>query len=218
MKLDCRNMGPPEARTGILFLHGFGANMFDLCDLAGSLDPRQQGAWYFPQAPYTLPCPGYAWFPADGKDREAALYGSYFADLEQLDDPGRLASLEALETLCLSSRHEQWIVGGFSQGSMMALHLAARSRIPVKSLILFSSAPFALQALEEELDRQPPAWNVLQTHGLQDPILTINQARKLHSFLAARKIKNEYLEFNGYHQIPESALVAAAGLVSAGLY
>jgi len=81
--LRTERRGPPqgEAKSLVVFIHGYGANGADLLSLGETLGPHLPGtAFIAPDAPE--PCPGnpagFQWFPVpwiDGSSEEAAAQG-----------------------------------------------------------------------------------------------------------------------------------------------
>lgn len=156
-----------KAKTLIVFLHGYGADGADLLGLADPLAAHLPGTVFIaPDAPE--PCAGnpfgYQWFPIpwlDGSTEEAAMAGlaRSAADIHAFLD-ARLAD-EALTPADLA-------VIGFSQGTMMALHVLPRRTEPVAGLVGFSGRLMRPEDLAAEAVSKPP---VLLVHGDQDPMV-----------------------------------------------
>ena len=114
-----------RARSLVVFVHGYGANGADLLGLAEPLAPHLPDTVFVaPDAPE--PCLGnpfgFQWFPVpwlDGSSPEAAAQGlaASAGDLNAFLD-ARLAD-EGLADQAMA-------LVGFSQGSMMSLHVAPR--------------------------------------------------------------------------------------------
>ncbi len=164
--------GRRAARSGttksvIVFLHGYGA---DGADLLGLADPLSQ---HLPDTVFLAPdaperCAGnpfgYQWFPIpwmDGSD-EAAVATSLRASAGALD-----AFLdEVLDSEGVTPA--QMALVGFSQGTMMALHVAPRRAEPVAGIVGFSGRLLAPERLAAEAVSRPP---VLLVHGDADEIV-----------------------------------------------
>ncbi len=126
-----------ETRSAVVFLHGYGANGADLLGLADPLAEHLPDTLFVaPDAPETIPgMPfGLQWFPIpwiDNSSEEEAERGLLSA-ARDLD-----AFLDALmvdEDLL----PEQVVLFGFSQGTMMALHVAPRREDAVAGVVAFS--------------------------------------------------------------------------------
>ena len=158
--------GPEKADSVIVFLHGYGA---DGADLLGLADPLGRylptTAFYAPDAPE--PCVnnpmGFQWFPIPWLDgsSEAEAKASMAQSVADLD--AFLDTVLAAEGLA----PDRMVIVGFSQGTMMALHVAPRRDQPVAGIVGFSGRLLAPELLAEVKVRPP----VLLIHGDQDPMV-----------------------------------------------
>jgi phospholipase/carboxylesterase len=158
-----------EIRSAVIFLHGYGANGADLIGIADVL------AEYMPDTLFLSPdaperCAGtpfgLQWFPIpwiDGSSEESAHDGLMHAagDLEAFLD-GVMVEEDLLP--------EQVVLFGFSQGSMMALHVAPRREEAVAGVVAFSGRLLEPDALAEEALCRPP---VLLVHGDADEVVPV---------------------------------------------
>ena len=164
--------GRKAARSGqpgamVIFLHGYGADGADLLGLADPLAPHLPNTVFLaPDAPE--PCRnnpfGRQWFPIpwlDGSSEAEAQAGlaQSVGDLNAFFD-ARLAE-EGM-------RPDQLAVVGFSQGTMMALHVRPRRADPVAGIVAFSGRLLVPERLAAEALSNPP---VLLVHGDQDPMV-----------------------------------------------
>jgi phospholipase/carboxylesterase len=158
-----------ETRSAVVFLHGYGANGADLLGLADPLGEHLPDTLFVaPDAPESIPgMPmGLQWFPIpwiDGSSEEEAERG-LIAAAQDLD-----AFLDALmvdEDLL----PEQVVLFGFSQGTMMALHVAPRREDPVAGIVAFSGRLLSPELLADETRSRPP---VLLVHGDADDVVPV---------------------------------------------
>ncbi|ETX30709.1 alpha/beta hydrolase [Roseivivax isoporae] len=156
-----------ETRSAVVFLHGYGANGADLLGLAEPLSEHLPDTMFVaPDAPEACAVNpgGYQWFPIpwiDGSSQEEAETGMRAA-AKDLD-----AFLDAFmvdEDLL----PEQVVLFGFSQGTMMSLHVAPRREDPVAGIVAFSGRILQPELLEDETVSRPP---VLLVHGDQDDVV-----------------------------------------------
>lgn len=161
-RLPPKRGGKPDSL--VILLHGYGSNGADLISLAPYWAGALPGAAFVspnaiepvPQAPG-----GYQWFPIANLDphlmeqgaRMAAQSVDRFIDRE-LEKHGLDASRLALV--------------GFSQGTMMALHVALRRDIPVAAVLGFSGLLVGAGSLREQMRSKPP---ILLVHGDRDPTI-----------------------------------------------
>jgi phospholipase/carboxylesterase len=169
----CRLSGPSVApRSGgaaqqlVVLLHGVGADGADLIGLAPTL------ARFLPHAAFVAPngpaaCDmapfGYQWFSLQDRRPEALLPGVQVAAplLDEFLD-------EQLARHNLDARRLALV--GFSQGTMLALHVAPRRPAPVAAVLGFSGALLAPEALPAEVRSRPPVFLI---HGDADEIVPV---------------------------------------------
>ncbi len=156
-----------ETRSAVIFLHGYGANGADLLGIAEALGEHLPDTLFVaPDAPETCAVNpmGLQWFPIpwiDGSSQEEAEAGmrAAAADLDAFLD-----AFMVDEDLM----PEQVALFGFSQGTMMALHVAPRREDPVAGIAAFSGRILQPELLEDETVSRPP---VLLVHGDQDDVV-----------------------------------------------
>ncbi|WP_415402692.1 alpha/beta hydrolase [Tateyamaria sp. SN3-11] len=156
-----------ELRSIVVFLHGYGANGADLLGLADPLAEHLPDTLFVaPDAPEAIPGfpGGYQWFPIpwiDGSSEEEAERGLNAAS-EDLN-----AFLDAL-MVDEDVLPEQVVLFGFSQGTMMSLHVAPRREDPVAGIVAFSGRLLNPELLADEVVSRPP---ILLVHGDQDDMV-----------------------------------------------
>mgnify|MGYP001128907200 CR=1 FL=1 len=156
-----------STRSVVVFLHGYGANGADLLGLADPLSEHLPDTLFIsPDAPENCAgAPmGFQWFPIpwiDGSSEEEAERGMRAAvdDLNAFLD-GVLVDEDLLP--------EQMVLVGFSQGTMMSLHVAPRREDPVAGLVAFSGRLLSPEALEDDVVSKMP---ILLVHGDQDDVV-----------------------------------------------
>jgi phospholipase/carboxylesterase len=102
----------------------------------------------------------------------------------------------------------QVVLGGFSQGTTVAIEAALGWPEPPAALVLFSGATVARSRWEKSL---PALAGVpfFQSHGNADSILPFDDGRALKELLDTAGLAGELLAFEGGHSIPEEALLGA---------
>ncbi|MFN4057723.1 MAG: alpha/beta hydrolase [Roseinatronobacter sp.] len=170
-KLISDRKGAPkgQAKSIVVFLHGYGADGADLLGLSQPLAPHLPGtAFYAPNAPER--CTGnpfgYQWFPIpwlDGSSEEAAKAGldAASADLNAFLD--QILADEGLGAEALA-------LVGFSQGTMISLHVAPRRDMALAGIVGFSGRLLQPERLEADAVSRPP---VLLVHGDADEVVPI---------------------------------------------
>ncbi len=158
------------ARQLIVFLHGVGANGDDLFGLAPHFAKAlPDAAFVSPNAPFAFDMApfGYQWFSLrtftaeaieKGVQEAAPLLNAYLdAELKKrnLDDSALL-------------------LVGFSQGTMMALHVALRRPKACAGVVGYSGMLAAPERLKSELVARPP---VLLIHGDDDMVVPVDRMK-----------------------------------------
>ena len=194
----------------IMLCHGFGATNRDLVDLSTYLDPSGKFAWHFPQAPIQIPgYNGYAWFPRAATQLSEALSGSYFNQLAELRETGLVEASAQLGSWIreMNLTECDWILGGFSQGSMVALQTALQVELKIRAVLILSGS-LINQTASNQLTTASKIFPIFQSHGIQDPVLPIAGALALKELLLKNHFLPEWHEFNGGHEIPWTVLEA----------
>ena len=170
--------GPRSGQTKslVILLHGYGADGNDLFGLSGPLAERLPDTVFrAPNAPEKCPVNpmGYQWFPISWLDgsAEAEMAAGFRRAVTILDN--YLTEAMAEEGV----GPEATALVGFSQGTMLSLHVAPRRTAPVAAIVGFSGRLHEGDKLKQEAVSKPP---VLLIHGDQDemiPVAALDEAR-----------------------------------------
>jgi phospholipase/carboxylesterase len=151
--------------------------------------------------------PGKAWFAIDQQRMQDAQFEGGSIDLAA----GRPLGLdEAVATVSeflksLEVPVERLILGGFSQGAMVALELAfCAPRTPL-GLFLMSPAVVDAAALPSRAAARP-GLKFFQSHGTHDPLLSFDGAHKLHDGLIRAGWNGDFVAFPGGHGVSREVL------------
>ena len=206
-KLEGASYGPQDdGKPGhmVILLHGYGADGNDLIGLAPVMGPLMPDVvFYAPNAPQ--PCEGnpfgYQWFPVSRPEPALALAGvrGRTADVDGfLDDKMAEHGLDESKTALV----------GFSQGTMMALHVGLRRKRPLAGIVGFSGMLAGPEILKDEIKSRPP---ILLAHGDQDEMLPHVLSQRAAQVLNDTGLKVGLHMAEGVgHGINDSALSAAA--------
>ncbi|MFW5802017.1 MAG: alpha/beta hydrolase [Spirochaeta sp.] len=209
-----------------ILLHGFGANAQDLMGLSVELDTKIEMDYLFPEAPYKISMGGMgygnAWFPRNDDEVTQALTGDYFVGLSRLDPPGLETSGDEILSF-ISESGLDWsklIIGGFSQGAMVAAEAVLRAPEPPAALVLLSGGLVAHHRWEGLAAELPDRWGkdisvpLFQSHGIQDPILDVVGAEALYEILTASVFDGGFHSFAGGHTIPLDTMAELTGFLA----
>ncbi len=151
----------------VVFVHGYGADGNDLIGLADPLaEHLPDVVFHAPNAPQrcTGNPMGYQWFPIpwlDGSSEAEASEGMAVAATllnDWLDETMKAEGVDSDHTLLV----------GFSQGTMMALHIAPRRAEPLAGVVGFSGRLLAPETLEDEALSHMP---ILLINGDEDEVV-----------------------------------------------
>jgi len=208
----------------VVLLHGFGAPGEDLVPLHRVLRVPRGTRFAFPAAPIELDMmPGLdsrAWWNIDMFRLQSAMERGELRDLstevpEGLDE-ARAKLDAALDAMRAELRPSALVVGGFSQGSMLAVDTALRFPDAFDAVVILSGT---LLARDVWVPRMPTLAGkpVFQSHGSHDPILPLALATELQRELARAGAKVTFVPFRGGHEIPAPVLDALSTFFEAVL-
>jgi phospholipase/carboxylesterase len=191
--------GKPDG-VGIMFLHGYGANGADLFSLADELSWSGDETWYFPDAPIEIPLGphsvGRAWFPIPLRDLQDGV------DFSNVTPPGLERSVNHVRSLLKTLPHKKWILGGFSQGAMLATQIVLTEPEIFSGLAILSGTLVHQSVWKKAAINSPKKLSFFQSHGALDPVLPIDGAVKLNDMLNECEWHGQLLMFKGGHEIP----------------
>lgn len=207
--LESGRLEPLSGQAGsiIVFLHGYGANGADLLSIGNLLGIELPDTLFLaPDAPeLTAGVPGgRQWFSIpwlDGSSQEESERG-LLAAAEDLD--AYLDAVIAQEGVPA----ERIVLFGFSQGTMMALHVAPRREDPVAGIAAFSGRLLLPDLLAGEAKSRPP---VLLLHGDVDEVVPPQSLPEAANALKAAGWGKVYAHVmkGGGHGISNDGLAAA---------
>jgi phospholipase/carboxylesterase len=111
---------------------------------------------------------------------------------------------------------KQLVLGGFSQGSMLALDAALHMKEKPAGLLLLSSTLIA-RPRWEPLMASLAGVPIVQSHGAQDAILQLADAERLAALLREAGANLRWVEFRGGHEIPPVVLRKGSELIREAL-
>jgi len=166
--LDGPRVGPKsgaKAKQLVVFLHGYGSNGDDLISLAPYwADLLPDAEFLSPNAPFPCeqnPFGGFQWFGLEERNATMRLGGTRAAATVLDSYLDQVLEARGLDESKLA-------LVGFSQGTMMALHVGPRRATAPAAIVGFSGALIGPDALAAEVKSKPP---VLLVHGTADPVV-----------------------------------------------
>ena len=198
-----------DTRSAVVFLHGYGANGADLLGLADPLAEHLPDTLFVapdaPEACAGAPM-GFQWFPIpwiDGSSEEESMRGMMAA----VDDLNAFLDAFMVDEDLLP---EQVVLLGFSQGTMMALHVAPRREDPVAGIVAFSGRLLSLDTFSDEVVSRMP---VLLVHGDEDDVVppqSLPQAAEALQEAGFQDVFAHVMKGTGHGIAPDGLSVALA--------
>lgn len=205
MSLNIHKTEPASAiaKQLLVFIHGYGADGRDLLGLA------QPMAQVFPDMMFVAPdapsqCAaspmGYQWFPIpwlDGTDPTQAqiamgsAVAQFDAFLDQLSADTGVAA-------------EQTILFGFSQGTMMALHIGPRRMHQLGGIVGFSGRLLQGDSLLKQTQSRPP---IQLLHGDCDEVVPYSDMKE-----AEQTLRDAQFDVRSYTMVGTGHGIAPDGL------
>jgi phospholipase/carboxylesterase len=192
VKLDGPRLAPRSgpAKQLVVFLHGYGADGNDLIEIGRAWQQvLPQAAFVSPHAPE--PCGqapvGRQWFPLTFRDPNERWIGV-----------NKAAPLLERFLEAELARHElppsALALVGFSQGTMMALHVGLRRAVALAAIVGYSGLlvlppELNAEAFAAEIKSRPP---ILLVHGDADDLIPVQALFQAAQGLAALEVPVEW--------------------------
>lgn len=200
---------PAQARTTeswlLILMHGVGSNEEDLFGLAPYV-PENFHVLSL-RAPYAMGPSAYGWF-----EFSISRAGDRIIN-EQQETAARqlLAQTVATAARQLGIPPERVVLGGFSQGGIMALSLLLtqpaliHAAMVMHSRLLQQVVPLVVPA--EELQGK----RLWLSHGTRDQVIPLAAAHAIRNLVKTLPIELSYAEYASAHEIIQEELVEAMG-------
>jgi phospholipase/carboxylesterase len=187
----------------VILIHGYGSNGYDLISLARMMQPAlPHAAFVAPNAPSQIPrmAAAHQWWPIETFSMSERAAGAAAAA------PALKAFItHELEEAALPS--DRLLLVGFSQGTMMALHVGLRRPEPIAGIVGISGMLVAPERLEAEIRSRPP---VLLIHGTQDDVVPFHSMDLASAALTACGVAVEtHVSPGAGHSVGQDGLAAA---------
>ena len=199
------------AKQLVVFLHGYGADGGDLIEIARQWQRfLPDAAFIAPHAPdrCTQSPSGRQWFPLTMRDPHERWRGV------QVAQPGLDAFLDA-ELAALGLDGSKLVLVGFSQGTMMALHVGLRRRVAPAAIVGYSGVLVGPEHLSEATARnakgEPPP--ILLVHGDRDEVIPLDAL-----FMSAEELAKADIPCQWHLSLGMAHGIDGGGLLHGGLF
>ncbi len=194
-------------KTAVFLFHGYGADSSDLVSLKEELVVDSQNYnWVFPQGIHKVDIgggyTGRAWWPI--------AMSSLPGDWSDISPPG-VEDLVKNVLKFVESYQIPWsqiVLGGFSQGAMLATEIYLQAPETPKGLLSFSGS-LVRRSTWQKLMPARKNQKVFLSHGEQDQVLPIKGTFGLQTLFKQNEIKTDLITFAGGHEIPMKAIEKA---------
>jgi phospholipase/carboxylesterase len=189
-----------DARAAVIWLHGLGADGHDFEPMVPHLALELPVRFVFPHAParpvtinmgMTMP----AWYDI------ASLELGRHADRAGVDaSAARVRDLVRRENE-RGVPSEKIVLGGFSQGGAMALHVGLRHPERLAGIGALSTYLVAADALSEERSDANRDVPIFQAHGTEDPMVPHVHGKAAHDLLTKLGYAVEWKTYRMAHEV-----------------
>ena len=219
-ELKCRVIDALPAETQprliVVLCHGYGASGSDLVPFGAELFKYTPSLaahvqFVFPEAPLDLSDlgmpEGRAWWHLDLQKLQMAVAFGQLRDLREDKPEGLELSRQRLSSMISEwSRQtavpiDRFVLGGFSQGAMLATDVTLNCDGNPAGLIVLSGTLLNESEWRQRVSHRR-GLTVLQSHGTEDPILPHSTAEALRDMLTDAGSRVEFISFRGGHTIP----------------
>ena len=153
-----------KPRSLVVLLHGYGSNGDDLISLAPLVQPLLPDTEFVaPNASLRIPnmAGAYQWWPIRSFSMEERSAGAVTA-------APAIDAFLTKELARLGLSDDRLLLIGFSQGTMMALHVGLRRKAAIAGIIGYSGMLVAVDRLAADIRGRPP---ILLVHGTADEVV-----------------------------------------------
>jgi phospholipase/carboxylesterase len=195
----------------LILLHGHGARADDLVPLVPVLSVRPGMRFVFPAGPRDLGGGARAWWPLPPRHLREAALASGGRDLAREEPRGMIEARDAVVALLRESSSRfgvepsEIVIGGFSQGAMMAVDAALHADEPPRGVVSLSGALVAEAEWVPRMTRLARS-SVFVSHGRRDTLLPFAGSESLAARLGEAAVPVTFVAFDGDHELPEEVL------------
>lgn len=197
--------GPPT----LVLLHGYGSSAEQWEPFTKTIQWPASGRFVFPQAPERTvppdgPSNGRGWWRLDLASH--IPLGQSIPDLSATQPQGLKIAATLVEDLLGRSPGGPIVLGGYSQGAMVASEVAFRSDTPLRALVVLSGTLVDEASWERNFSRRR-AMPVFLAHGRADRVLPFAVADRFRLKLEAAGLKVTWCPFEGGHEVPAAVII-----------
>lgn len=204
MTLERQIVAGDPALPIVVLLHGYDGNADDIIPFARSMGLPL--TFVFPEGPLKLVGQrprARAWWTPDG-GRDEAIAAGRPRDLSWFEPAGLIEARAQLDALLDELDRElgrPLVLGGFSQGAMLAFDLALKTRRSILAMVQLSGSRIDARHWNALLPSRA-GMRAFISHGRDDGDLSFAGAEAFKDDLVAAGWQIDFVAFEGGHQIP----------------
>ncbi len=188
-------------RPLLILLHGYGSHEQDLFSFASELDDRYTILSL--RAPHDLGFGGYAWFNIDFTPEGIKVY-------DQSEIQSSLALIKEFiqqAKVAYGVGKEKVILAGFSQGAILSYLIGLSDPASIDGILAMSGFIPQNSLAEISTKEELKQLAICITHGTEDPVIPIEQARESKAYLEEQELTFDYHEYPMAHGISPECLM-----------
>jgi phospholipase/carboxylesterase len=210
-KIYCLDENQDDNAPWVILLHGFGADAYDLQPLKDHIPTSKKMNWLFPQGILEVPIgPGWtgrAWWHIDMQGMQRNIEQGIENDFSNFKPEGLAKARQEMLSM-IEAMKVPWskiFLGGFSQGSMLAVDLYMNAPETPAGLIIMSGSLLNKGELKPLIEKRKGE-KFFQSHGINDTVLQMKGGQRLESLLNQGGMKGGLMSFPGGHEIPPQVI------------
>jgi len=191
----------------IIALHGYGSSAYELIQATDFVNVPPNTTWLFPNAPHVVKLPsgtaGRSWFSFDRQKVGDDMRFERYDEVAKGISNDISYSTDMIQDLLkrIPTPLDKVVIGGFSQGAILATHVALRTEEKLGGLAVFSGSVIHEDTWIDNA-KSKAGLSFFQSHGEYDNVLSVNLAYRLEKLFKDAGMLGDLHVFQDGHTIP----------------
>jgi phospholipase/carboxylesterase len=197
--------------ASFMLLHGYGSDADRWLPYTNTIPFVEGGRWLFPRGPSPAAHTGGVgrqWWDLDLAAHRRQ--GGVGVDLTDEEPSGLIEAARRVRRSLADEGNTSrvpFVLGGFSQGAMVACQVAFSSDEPLAALVILSGTAIHLDEWRKGFSARK-ALPVFMAHGRSDHVLPFDLAERLRKEMTEAGLSVRSVAFDGGHEIPAEVVQA----------